>query len=142
MDGSGSVVQGAAWHAVGYQPQQGGLCVSFAGVRLATAGRSTCRCFPAAAAGAAFLLVAAKSVAPTLSRGLPSLTLICSSSSPAAIAPPAADFGFDPLGLCDPEGAGGFITPEWLSYSEVRTFCVFDCCARPFCGFDLLCTAA
>jgi len=29
------------------------------------------------------------------------------------------DFGFDPLGLCDPEGAGGFITPEWLSYSEV-----------------------
>jgi len=29
------------------------------------------------------------------------------------------DFGFDPLGLCDPEGAGGFITPEWLSYAEV-----------------------
>lgn len=29
------------------------------------------------------------------------------------------DFGFDPLGLCDPEGAGGFITPEWLAYSEV-----------------------
>lgn len=30
-----------------------------------------------------------------------------------------ADFGFDPLGLSDPEGAGGFITPEWLAYSEV-----------------------
>jgi light-harvesting complex I chlorophyll a/b binding protein 3 len=29
------------------------------------------------------------------------------------------DFGFDPLGLSDPEGAGGFITPEWLAYSEV-----------------------
>lgn len=29
------------------------------------------------------------------------------------------DYGFDPLGLSDPEGAGGFITPEWLSYSEV-----------------------
>lgn len=30
-----------------------------------------------------------------------------------------ADFGFDPLGLLDPEGAGGFITPSWLEYSEV-----------------------
>jgi Chlorophyll A-B binding protein len=30
-----------------------------------------------------------------------------------------ADFGFDPLGLMDPEGEGGFITPAWLSYSEV-----------------------
>jgi light-harvesting complex I chlorophyll a/b binding protein 3 len=30
-----------------------------------------------------------------------------------------ADFGFDPLGLSDPEGAGGFISPEWLAYSEV-----------------------
>lgn len=39
----------------------------------------------------------------------------CCSSFPA-------DFGFDPLGLSDPEGAGGFITPEWLSYSEVRGF--------------------
>jgi len=29
------------------------------------------------------------------------------------------DFGFDPLGLSDPEGAGGFVTPEWLAYSEV-----------------------
>ena len=29
------------------------------------------------------------------------------------------DFGFDPLGLSDPEGAGGFIDPAWLSYSEV-----------------------
>ena len=25
----------------------------------------------------------------------------------------------DPLGLSDPDGAGGFITPEWLRYSEV-----------------------
>lgn len=40
---------------------------------------------------------------------------------------PAADFGFDPLGLCDPEGAGGFITPEWLSYSEVCRCCLFLC---------------
>jgi len=30
-----------------------------------------------------------------------------------------ADFGFDPLGLSDPEGAGGFITPQWLTYAEV-----------------------
>jgi light-harvesting complex I chlorophyll a/b binding protein 3 len=29
------------------------------------------------------------------------------------------DYGFDPLGLSDPEGAGGYITPEWLSYAEV-----------------------
>ena len=29
------------------------------------------------------------------------------------------DAGFDPLGLSDPEGAGGFIDPSWLSYSEV-----------------------
>lgn len=38
---------------------------------------------------------------------------------PAAGPSVAADFGFDPLGLSDPEGAGGFITPEWLAYSEV-----------------------
>jgi len=30
-----------------------------------------------------------------------------------------ADYGFDPLGLSDPEGAGGFVNPEWLRYSEV-----------------------
>ncbi|DBB04999.1 hypothetical protein WJX82_000920 [Trebouxia sp. C0006] len=30
-----------------------------------------------------------------------------------------ADYGFDPLGLSDPEGAGGFIDPDWLRYSEV-----------------------
>lgn len=29
------------------------------------------------------------------------------------------DFGFDPLGLSDPEGAGGFINPEWLAYGEI-----------------------
>eukprot|EP00887_Chlorella_sp_A99_P006857 scaffold2.g6857.t1 len=29
------------------------------------------------------------------------------------------DYGFDPLGLLDPEGPGGFITPQWLTYSEV-----------------------
>ena len=28
-----------------------------------------------------------------------------------------ADFGFDPLGLSDPEGAGGLINPAWLSYA-------------------------
>jgi len=28
-------------------------------------------------------------------------------------------FPADPLGLSDPDGAGGFITPEWLRYSEV-----------------------
>jgi light-harvesting complex I chlorophyll a/b binding protein 3 len=32
---------------------------------------------------------------------------------------PPTDYGFDPLGLSDPEGAGGFIDPAWLSYSEV-----------------------
>lgn len=30
-----------------------------------------------------------------------------------------ADYGFDPLGLSDPEGAGGFVDPKWLTYSEV-----------------------
>jgi light-harvesting complex I chlorophyll a/b binding protein 3 len=30
-----------------------------------------------------------------------------------------ADYGFDPLGLSDPEGQGGFMTAEWLRYSEV-----------------------
>jgi len=29
------------------------------------------------------------------------------------------DYGFDPLGLLDPTNSGGFITPEWLRYSEV-----------------------
>jgi hypothetical protein len=29
------------------------------------------------------------------------------------------DFGFDPLGLLDPVGSGGFVTPQWLAYSEV-----------------------
>ena len=29
------------------------------------------------------------------------------------------DFGFDPLGLMDPEGAGGFIEPSWLIYGEI-----------------------
>lgn len=32
-----------------------------------------------------------------------------------------ADFGFDPLGLSDPEGAGGLINPAWLSYACVPT---------------------
>lgn len=31
----------------------------------------------------------------------------------------AGDFGFDPLGISDPEGAGGFINPEWLRYAEI-----------------------
>jgi hypothetical protein len=30
-----------------------------------------------------------------------------------------SDFGFDPLGLLDPVNSGGFITPQWLQYSEV-----------------------
>jgi hypothetical protein len=30
-----------------------------------------------------------------------------------------SDFGFDPLGLMDPVNAGGFVTPQWLAYSEV-----------------------
>lgn len=29
------------------------------------------------------------------------------------------DYGFDPLGLSDPEGAGGFVNPKWLAYSEL-----------------------
>ncbi|CAM6024745.1 unnamed protein product [Sphagnum balticum] len=29
------------------------------------------------------------------------------------------DYGFDPLGLSDPDGAGGFIDPNWLSYAEL-----------------------
>lgn len=29
------------------------------------------------------------------------------------------DYGFDPLGLMDPEGAGGFIDPNWLTYAEI-----------------------
>ena len=28
------------------------------------------------------------------------------------------DFGFDPLGMSDPEGAGGFVNPQWLAYSR------------------------
>jgi light-harvesting complex I chlorophyll a/b binding protein 3 len=29
------------------------------------------------------------------------------------------DYGFDPLGLSDPEGIGGFIDPNWLRYAEL-----------------------
>jgi light-harvesting complex I chlorophyll a/b binding protein 3 len=29
------------------------------------------------------------------------------------------DYGFDPLGLMDPEGAGGFVDPQWLPYAEL-----------------------
>lgn len=29
------------------------------------------------------------------------------------------DYGFDPLGLSDPEGVGGFIDPNWLRYAEL-----------------------
>ncbi|KAJ7525742.1 hypothetical protein O6H91_17G064000 [Diphasiastrum complanatum] len=31
----------------------------------------------------------------------------------------AGDYGFDPLGLMDPEGAGGFMDPNWLVYAEI-----------------------
>eukprot|EP00798_Chlamydomonas_sp_ICE-L_P020455 gene20455-27243_t len=29
------------------------------------------------------------------------------------------DYGFDPLGLLDPENSGGFVNPDWLKYSEL-----------------------
>merc|ERR1739848_816952 len=29
------------------------------------------------------------------------------------------DYGFDPLGVCDPEGKGFAVTPSWLQYAEV-----------------------
>ncbi|KAA0848005.1 hypothetical protein EYC93_28420, partial [Enterobacter hormaechei] len=29
------------------------------------------------------------------------------------------DYGFDPLGLMDPEGPGGFMEPGWLVYGEI-----------------------
>ncbi|KAH9312957.1 hypothetical protein KI387_027992 [Taxus chinensis] len=29
------------------------------------------------------------------------------------------DYGFDPLGLMDPEGPGGFMEPGWLAYGEI-----------------------
>ncbi|GHP02204.1 chlorophyll A B [Pycnococcus provasolii] len=29
------------------------------------------------------------------------------------------NWGFDPLGISDPEGAGGAIDPEWLGYAEI-----------------------
>ncbi|MCO5584013.1 hypothetical protein L7F22_037932 [Adiantum nelumboides] len=29
------------------------------------------------------------------------------------------DYGFDPLGLMDPEGPGGFMEPNWLRYGEI-----------------------
>ena len=32
----------------------------------------------------------------------------------------AGDFGFDPLGMMDPEGQGGFVNARWLAYAEVR----------------------
>ncbi|KAL0306690.1 UNVERIFIED_CONTAM: Chlorophyll a-b binding protein 8, chloroplastic [Sesamum radiatum] len=32
---------------------------------------------------------------------------------------PSGDYGFDPLGLSDPEGTGGFIEPRWLAYGEI-----------------------
>jgi len=31
----------------------------------------------------------------------------------------AGDYGFDPLGVSDPEGAGVFVSPQWLAYSEL-----------------------
>lgn len=39
---------------------------------------------------------------------------------PATASVPRSDFGFDPLGLLDPANTGGFVTPQWLAYSEVR----------------------
>ena len=41
----------------------------------------------------------------------------------------AGDFGFDPLGLSDPEGAGGFINPEWLRYGEARPALLMRSCS-------------
>jgi len=31
----------------------------------------------------------------------------------------AGDYGFDPLGMLDPEGQGGFVNQRWLAYAEV-----------------------
>ncbi|VAI56523.1 unnamed protein product [Triticum turgidum subsp. durum] len=42
-----------------------------------------------------------------------------SSPSPTWTARLPGDFGFDPLGLSDPEGTGGFIEPRWLAYGEI-----------------------
>merc|ERR1719382_819053 len=43
------------------------------------------------------------------------------SSSAIAYLDPSlpGNYGFDPLGLSDPEGAGGFIAPSWLAYAEI-----------------------
>ncbi|CAI5510150.1 unnamed protein product [Closterium sp. Naga37s-1] len=35
------------------------------------------------------------------------------------VGPLPGDYGFDPLGLSDPEGAGAFVSPRWLAYAEV-----------------------
>merc|ERR1711948_57531 len=29
------------------------------------------------------------------------------------------DYGFDPLGVYDPEGKGGVVTQDWLRYAEI-----------------------
>lgn len=41
--------------------------------------------------------------------------------------------GFDPLGLLDPVNAGGFITPEWLVYSEVCSQLFSTCACSSAC---------
>lgn len=42
------------------------------------------------------------------------------------------DYGFDPLGLLDPVGKGGFVDPSWLKYSEVNR-AAFGCCVGQCC---------
>ena len=46
------------------------------------------------------------------------------------------DFAFDPLGLSDPEGSGGVVNPEWLSYCEVihARFAMLGAAVRPAAG--------
>ncbi len=46
-----------------------------------------------------------------------------------------ADYGFDPLGLLDPEGKGaGFVSPAWLQYSEViHARCSFTLSFTVYC---------
>jgi len=49
------------------------------------------------------------------------------------------DYGFDPLGLSDPEGAGAFIDPNWLAYAEViharwAMLAVAGCCTPELLG--------
>jgi hypothetical protein len=43
--------------------------------------------------------------------------------------------GFDPLGLLDPEGSGGFLNPEWLPYAGEKL--LLFCCISKFSHLHL-----